>query len=186
MKIPILNGEKVTLRPIDIKKDSLEWYEIMKDKQMHLWTGNTVPRDISETESLLQIYKSYEDLLAWTIVENKGNKMIGTYWIKVPYEENNKKIISDEAQRIGREYWRKGYTKEARKLVYNYAFFVLDVDEIYAQAWSDNINSCKSMESAGFRLHRAYEKLFPKYNKSFVQHEYVLSKKNWEKNIRIK
>lgn len=179
MKIPILSGERITLRPIDTERDSFDWYEIMKDKQMHLWTGNTVPKDISETKHLLQLYKSHEDLIAWTIKENHSNKMIGTYWISVPCEQNSKKIITAEAQRIGRAYWRKGYTQEARKLVYDYAFLVLDVDEIYAQAWSNNINSCKSMESTGFKLYKTYEKFFSKYNKNFIQHEYVLSKENW-------
>lgn len=116
MKASTLKGERIVLQQINTKKDALEWYEIMNDEQMHLWTGNTVSKDISETERLLSTYKNHEDLIAWTIEKNDNNKMIGTYWIGVPHLQNNKKIITAEAQRIGREYWRKGYTREAREL----------------------------------------------------------------------
>ncbi|WP_347553231.1 GNAT family N-acetyltransferase (plasmid) [Pseudalkalibacillus hwajinpoensis] len=54
-----------------------------------------------------------------------------------------------------------GYTKEARKLIYDFAFEELDIEEIYGQAWDFNINSCISMEKSGFKLVSSEKKLFP-------------------------
>lgn len=121
-KIPVLKGNRVTLRPIDLKKDSFNWYKIMKDPQMHLWTGNKVLSTINEAEDLLQKYKDNDEVLSWSIIRNENNEMIGTYWIAIPFRSEHKVIITVEAQRVAREFWRKGYTFEARKLIYKYVF----------------------------------------------------------------
>ena len=179
MTVPILTGDNVILREIKTKIDSIIWYEVMKDSQMHTWTGNSVPSNISEIIELLTLYKNHEELIAWSVIDKKNEKMIGTYWITKPILDRGKLIIHDEAQRIARNYWRSGYTKEARKLVYNFAFNELNVDEIHAHAFSENINSCKSMENIGFKLINSYERLFQKYNKIFKVNHYVLLKDKW-------
>lgn len=179
--VPILKSSRVTLRPIDLTSDSLSWYELMKDPQMHLWTGNTIPSTIIEARDLLQKYKENEDIITWSIVRNENNEMIGTYWIAVPLKLEDKIIITAEAQRVGQKFWRKGYTSEARKLIYDYAFYELMVDEIHAQAWANNINSCRSMESMGFKLMSTREKVFAKHNKTYIENYYVLFREVWEK-----
>ncbi|MCR1808464.1 GNAT family N-acetyltransferase, partial [Stenotrophomonas geniculata] len=93
--------------------------------------------------------------------------------------ENKKLIVSSEAQRIAREFWRAGVNREARNLIYNYIFLTLQVDEVHAQAWDNNINSCKSMEKIGFKLEKQVKRPFPKYDKIFLENHYVLSKKDW-------
>lgn len=179
--IPILQGESITLRGINPELDSIVWYEVMKDSQMHQWTGNTVPSNIDETINMLRLYRDHEELSAWSIILKKSEEMIGTYWITKPIYDGKKLIIKDEAQRITRKYWRSGYTKEARSLVYNFVFNELNADEIHAHAWSNNINSCKSMENAGFNLIDSYERLFEKYNKIYKVNHYVLFKEKWLK-----
>jgi ribosomal-protein-alanine N-acetyltransferase len=58
-------------------------------------------------------------------------------------------------------------------------FFELDIEEIHAGAWKDNINSCKSMESIGFKLFKSEMRLFPKRNKALIENHYILTKQNW-------
>nr|WP_242213593.1 GNAT family protein [Bacillus cereus group sp. BfR-BA-01383] len=110
----------------------------------------------------------------------KSKEMIGTYWISMPtVNENKKLIVTSEAQRIARKYWRTGVNREARNLIYNYLFLTLDVDEVHAQALDNNINSCRSMEQIGFKLEKQVKRLFPKYNEMFLENHYVLYKKGW-------
>jgi [ribosomal protein S5]-alanine N-acetyltransferase len=163
-------------------KDAEEWFEVMKDPDMHLWTGNTVPANINDIRELLQGYKDNDNIMAWAVIDKLSDKIIGTYWIWKPILEGNKRIIQTEAQRISNKYWRKGYTTEARKLVYKYAFEQLQVDEIHAGAWANNVNSCKSMENIGFKLLEKAERLFNKYNKVFEENHYVLYRAVWEKH----
>ncbi|WP_243524837.1 GNAT family N-acetyltransferase [Bacillus pseudomycoides] len=104
--------------------------------------------------------------------------MVGIYWIAVPTRnENNGLVVTSEAQRIAREFWRRGISREARTLIYNYVFS--KVDEVHAQAWENNINSCRSMEKMGFRLEKQIKRLFTKYNDMFIENHYVLYKEDW-------
>ncbi len=181
-RVPTMESERVLLREIIPNKDAEEWYEVMKDPDMHLWTGNTVPANKEDIRELLQNYKDNENIIAWSVVDKKSNRIIGTYWIWNPFLECNKRIIQAEGQRISKKYWRTGYTTEARKLVYKYAFEELQVDEIHAGAWADNINSCRSMERIGFILLEKVKKLFNKYDKMFDENHYVLYRTVWEKH----
>lgn len=181
---PTLIGEYVTLRAISIEEDTNKWFEAMLEPDMHVWTGNRIPNDITDVIELLMLYKNHEDIISWSIVSNKDHDMVGTYWIVKPVHQDGKLIIADEAQRIAKHYWRNGYTKEARKLVYEYAFHQLEVDEIHAHAWKENVSSCRSMESAGFRLIDKSERLFNKYDKIFEECHYVLQKQEWIKSSK--
>nr|WP_242213592.1 hypothetical protein [Bacillus cereus group sp. BfR-BA-01383] len=58
MKIPILEGDIVCLRSVEPEKDYKQWYEVMKDPDMHHWTGNTIPKDSNEIKDLLHTYKN--------------------------------------------------------------------------------------------------------------------------------
>jgi ribosomal-protein-alanine N-acetyltransferase len=88
-------------------------------------------------------------------------------------------VVTGDAQRIVRKYWRTGITSQVRKLTYDYAFSKLGIDEIRASAWKDNTNSCRSMEKAGFVLLRQREGLFSKYEKVMTENLYTLRKKDW-------
>ncbi|MCC2339103.1 GNAT family N-acetyltransferase [Bacillus tropicus] len=180
MKIPVLEGNIVCLRSVEPEKDYRQWYEVMKDPDMHRWTANTIPKDSNEMKELLHTYKNLKDIIAWSIITKHTKEMVGTYWISVPtVDENKKLIVSAESQRIARKFWRTGVNREARNLIYNYLFLTLDVDEIRAQAWDNNINSCRSMEQIGFKLENQVKRLFPKYNELFLENHYVLFKEDW-------
>lgn len=178
--IPILEGATILLRPVEPEKDYKQWYKVMEDPEMHQWTGNTVPVNADEIKQLLQKYKELEDMIAWSVILKNSGEMIGTYWITMPTEdENTRLVIASEAQRIARKFWRKGITREARILVYHYVFSILKVDEVHAQAWNNNMNSCRSMEKMGFQLEKQIQRLFTKYNQVFMENHYVLYKKDW-------
>jgi RimJ/RimL family protein N-acetyltransferase len=178
--VPEMHSERILLREIISDGDSEEWFNIMKDPDMHLWTGNTVPESKEDIRVLLQNYKENENIIAWAVIDKKTNQIIGTYWIWVPLVKDNVRLIQTEAQRISKLYWRRGYTTEARKLVYNYAFQQLEVDEIHAGAWANNVSSCKSMEAYGFILLEVEKRLFKKYSKEYDENHYVLYRKVWE------
>ncbi|WP_312097239.1 GNAT family protein [Niallia sp.] len=175
---PTIKGKRITLRNIKPDIDNRSFYKMFLEPDMHLWTGNDIPNNELETFELLCRYRDLDGLISWSIIKTNTQEFIGTYWI-APYELEEKRIITAEAQRIGKQYWRSGYTKEARNLIYDFAFFDLDIEEIHAVAWKDNINSCKSMESIGFELVKYDKKLFSKRNQELIENHYILTKKNW-------
>jgi len=175
---PILKGTRLTLRNINPEIDNPPFYKMFLEPEMHVWTGNNVPKNESETFELLSKYRDLDGVISWSIITTDKQEFIGTYWI-APIELEGKRIVTSEAQRMGKQYWRCGYTKEARLLIYDFAFFILDIEEIHAGAWKENINSCKSMENIGFELFKSDKKLFPKRNEEFIQNHYILTKNKW-------
>lgn len=51
--VPTIEGKKVVLREIILNRDAEEWFEVMKDPDMHLWTGNTVSTNKEDIRELL-------------------------------------------------------------------------------------------------------------------------------------
>lgn len=182
-EVPVLEGERVLLRPLQPEQDGAIWFKAMQEPLMHGWTGNTVPENIEEVVALLESYKTHKELIAWAVVEKPCGQMIGTYWIWIPVLMGGQWVIQAEAQRIARPYWRSGYTGEARRLVYEFAFNHLQADEIHAAAWEDNRNSCLSMEKAGYVLLESYAKLNPKYDQELTENHYVLTKEAWKERL---
>ncbi len=176
-----LEGQLVTLRPIDVERDSPEWFEAMQEHEMHLWTGNNIPIDVDEVRDVvLATYANRSEIFAWCIKEYKTDTMVGIYWIGIPFMSDEHRLVTFDAQRIAKPFWRKGYTKEARSLVYQYAFTDLGVEEIRASAWELNANSCLSMESAGFELVRSYPRFNSKYDSELIEREYRLLREKWQ------
>lgn len=176
-----LEGQLVTLRPIDVEQDASEWFEAMQEPEIHLWTGNNIPIDVNEVRDVvLATYANHPEIFAWCIRESRTDKMVGIYWIGIPFKSDEHRLVTFDAQRIAKTYWRKGYTKEARALVYHYAFTELGVEEMHASAWELNANSCLSMESAGFELVRSYPRFNSKYDSELIEREYVLRREKWQ------
>lgn len=152
----------------------------MQEPDMHRWTGNRVPDDIDEVRELLAGYNVHPDIMAWCIRDGQSGSMIGTYWLAVPYTSEGKRI-SVEAQRIAKPFWRTGRTIAARRLVHGYAFEDLAVEEIHASAWEQNVNSCRSMERAGFALVDVTPRFNPEYGKELNERHYVLTRDRWHR-----
>ncbi|MBB6453653.1 hypothetical protein HNQ94_002102 [Salirhabdus euzebyi] len=176
---PTLVGEKVLLRSIDLEKDKVPFHQMFLEPILHEWTGNRVPDNEQESYEQLKAYRDLDFLISWVITDKQTEAFIGTFWIG-PSNENGKQIAGD-AQRIAKQFWRKGYTKEARQLIYDFAFNELGIEEFHSTAWGNNENSCQSMESVGYRLAKVEEKFFAKKNNYFTEHYYVLTKEAWQK-----
>ncbi|PSR33205.1 MAG: N-acetyltransferase [Sulfobacillus thermosulfidooxidans] len=175
-----LSNDCLTLCAIDVERDAPEWYIAMQEPDMHWWTGHRVPHDIDEVRELLAGYNAHPSILAWCIRDGHSGTMVGTYWLAVPYMADGKRISVD-AQRIAKPFWRTGRTMAARRLVYRYAFEDLSVEELHASAWEQNVNSCRSMEGAGFELVDVVARFNPKYGKELNERHYVLTRAQWHR-----
>lgn len=114
------SGRLVNLREIDIEQDAPEWFEAMQEPDMHVWTDNKIPNDIDEVRNVvLTTYATHPEIIAWCIRDCETDEMVGIYWIGVPCMSDDGKRITFDAQRIAKPYWRQGYTKEAKSLVFS-------------------------------------------------------------------
>lgn len=161
------------LLPVDPDRDTPGLYQIFQDERMHTYTGNRVPEHPEEIHQLLRGYCQHPDIWAWSIYD--GAIFVGTYWMAVPVEMDGKRIIPADAQRIGVPFWRQGYARRCRDLLYRFAFEELGAAEIHGQAWGENVNSCMAMKHYGFSLERASENFNQKHQRMMTGHEYVLT-----------
>ncbi len=82
---------------------------------------------------------------------------------------------------LAEEYWGRGITTEAIRLVIDYAFENLDVDRVFARPFGSNIPSQRVLEKNGFVLEARFEKTIIKGDEYQDELVYALRRKRWEK-----
>lgn len=184
---PTLVSKKVLLRELNEDKDTPQLYIILKNPEIHKWLGTEIPKNVQEVRKSIKNYCNSSDLYSWAITDINNDKTIGIYYLWKPVVQiDGTKIIPAESQRLAKHCWRKGYMKESRKLVYRFAFDILEVDEIHAQVWKNNINSIKSMEHSGYKKYKEVEKTILKYRKNYIECHYRLNKTDFMKSDLMK
>lgn len=168
-----MQGNLVTLEPLDIQKHAEGYYRVSLDENIHKYVGNSVPGSVDEIVALLKEYEKH--FLNWMILSNETCNVIGIIRLSKP-EMINGILSAGESQRLCSRYWRKGHMKEAKKLFYRYVFDELSVDILYADVWEGNVNSIKSLESYGYRLLETTTEFFVKSGKYTEKYIYALTK----------
>ena len=177
--IPVLAGKVVTVRPIDPQRDAADYYEWNHDPEMHVWTRNDIPASLAEAQAELEKFSAMNDITMWAIVDNASGKMMGRFFVCL--ERRGGKLVAGEGNRIARGYWRKGHNREARRLVFQYVFDVLDADCAETQCWSDNVNSRESILGHGFELVEEVLEYNPKHAKEMAKSTFRMTREQWER-----
>lgn len=85
-------------------------------------------------------YDNYEHLYGlWAVILKENDEMIGQCGITL--QEINGKNLFEIGYLFQKAYWHKGYATEAASACKEYAFNILDVDEIYSIIRDNNIPS---------------------------------------------
>lgn len=182
--LPDLNGNLIVLRQLDIDRDLIGYFNVSQDKNIHLWVDNKIPKDSEEIKNLLNLYN--ENMHVWTIFDKHNSDIIGIMRLSHPEVVNGEKSSGD-SQRLHSDYWRKGYMKEARRLVYKYAYENMKIEMLYADVWEGNINSLESLKSVGYQIMDKKSEYFKKSDKFINKYYLKLDLKHWYKrNIVIR
>lgn len=167
----------LTLLPVDPDRDAPGLYEIFREQQMHTYTKNPNFRSVEDAADQLRAYIAHPAIWAWAVWD--GEIFIGTFWLRIPEERDGKKVIADDAQRIGVPFWRQGYARRCRDLLYRFAFEELDVEEIHGAAWAENENSCTAMSRYGFTLERQSQSFNEQHGRVMTGSEYILTRERF-------
>ena len=175
--IPTFCGDLVTLRPIRIESDANDYFAFNLDPEMHQWTDNVPFATLDEARAELARLQDLRDLSTWMILENHSGTIVGRFFLCI--EEREGRRIAGEGNRIARAYWRCGHNREARRLMFDYAFGSLGADTYETACWSGNLNSCRSIESYGFLLFDEREEQFRKRNEKTLMRHYRMVRAQW-------
>ena len=177
--VPTLAGETVTLRPLDPPGDAADYYEWNLDPEMHVWTGNRPPASVEEARAELERFAGMDDVTMWAVVDNASGKMVGRFFVR--QERRDGELIVGEGNRIAKAYWRKGHNREARQLVFEYVFEVLEADAYETGCWAENVNSRASIEAHGFTFLAERDEYNDKYGRAIPKRFYRMTRDQWRK-----
>ena len=96
--VPVLVGEIVTLRPIDLHGDAEDYYHWNLEPEMHLWTGNDVLTSFEEARQELARFARMDDITMWAVVDNSSGKMMGRFFVCL--EDREDILVAGEGNRI--------------------------------------------------------------------------------------
>ena len=146
MYVKKMIGEKCYLSPIDLEdiNQYIEWFNTEEIFQYLLAGTNMVSY---ETEKELLIKMSKEHIYA--IIDKKHDCLLGNAGL---ISINHVEKTSEIAIFIGnRNYWGIGYGTEALKLLVDYAFRILGLENIMLRVFDYNKRAIKCYEKAGFK-----------------------------------
>ena len=98
--------------------------------------------------------------------------------IGVMFQDNVYRLSAELGYWIGEQHWRKGITSEAIRKLSAYVFENTGVVRIYADIFSPNIPSMRTIEKAGFHLEGIHKKAVYKNGKLLDEHVYAKLKEN--------
>lgn len=148
---PFLVGEKVYLRPLteaDISEAYLGW---LNDPEVtrYLEVGR-LPVTVDDMRSYIEGFRDKMKGLAFAIFDKATQQHIGNVTL---YSINWIHRTAEQGTMIGnKEFWRKGYAPEARRLVIEYAFRQLGLHKITVGALAANGASIAVSKKLGFKI----------------------------------
>ena len=175
--VPILTGDIVTLRPIDPQRDAEDYYQWNLEPEVHVWTGDEILASAEEARQELERFTRIDDLTMWAIIDNVSGEMVGRFFVCL--EKQDGKLVAGEGNRIAKQYWRQGHNREARGLVMDYVFSVLEADCIETQCWMENTNSLLSIKAHGFTLVEEKLAYNSKYHQSMKRVTFRMTRQEW-------
>src|SRR3989344_1641062 len=183
----MLTGKKVRLRAIDIKKDAELFTEWINDYEVVKFLGRPF-KSISPDEErrILKGLLLKKDTVLFAVETLDGGNLIGSISLMGINHFDGTAITGTL---IGdKQYWRKGFATDAKMVLLNYAFTVLNLRRISTRVVADNIASVRVQEKCGYTREGVWRKEV--YTDGKYRHVVLLAvfrngwMKQWRENIR--
>lgn len=147
---PELNTERLLLRRLAMK-DAPEIFFLRSDENVIRYTGREPAVTMREAEEFIEkINKGIDnnEHIMWAIaLKENPDKLIGTISI---WQIKKEHYRAEAGYVLHPDFWRKGIIKETLMKIIEYGFETMKLHSLCAEVASENIASCKVLESAGF------------------------------------
>ncbi len=148
-EFPVLRGEGLLLR--EMKEEDLSaWFARLSDPEAAALAGDPLATSMQDVVGGLAYHRNAfraKEALRWAIVPESVGASVGSIGI-VRLDEAN--LSGEIGTAIGRAHWGKGFATGATRLVVDYAFGVLGLERIEAEALAVNGRSVRVLEKLGF------------------------------------
>ncbi|MBP6857671.1 MAG: GNAT family N-acetyltransferase [Candidatus Pacebacteria bacterium] len=151
-KTPVifLQGKRLYLRPLDLSDLSLV-QRFVNDPDVRKYLSSTYPLSKGDEEEWIKRVSSRNpNNIVLAVVLKKDNKFLGTMGLhRIDYVSG----IACTGSMLGaKEEWNKGYAREAKMLLLEYAFMTLNLRKICSDAFAKNKGSIKHNQNCGYKV----------------------------------
>jgi ribosomal-protein-alanine N-acetyltransferase len=144
----VLTTERLILREFELT-DAEAMFNLNRDEEVLRYIGDKQFESIEDANNFFKNYPDYEKngFGRWALVTKGDKEVIG--WCGLKKHEDN---TVDIGYRIFKNQWNKGYATEASIACLEYGFQVFELDEIIANAATENKASIRVMEKIGMEF----------------------------------
>jgi len=174
MKTPILETERLILRPLTVADADVVFSGWASDPEVTKYMSYSAHKSVDETiEWLTQEEKNINNdkYFSWGFTLKEIGRLIGSGG--VGYNEEHKMFAP--GYNIMKAYWGKGLTTEALKAIIDFAVSELGAREFFCNHATENIASGKVMEKVGFVYQKDGEFKKLDGSETFPSREYLLN-----------
>ena len=139
MREVILETERLVLRTLE-QDDFEEVCKLLQDPVvMYAYEGAFSDQEVQAW--LDKMFWRYENdgFALWAVIEKSSGELIGQCGIT--YQEYNGRWVPEVGYLFRKEFWHKGFATEAAMACKEYAFQVLNFDEVYSIIRDSNVAS---------------------------------------------
>ncbi len=148
--VVFLQGKRVYLRPLDLG-DVEDIQRYANDPEVRRYLSNVYPLSLYEEQEWVK-KSSTRDIhdIVLAVVLKKGHKLLGCMGLhSIDYVSGTAKTGS----MLGaKEEWNKGYAREAKMLLLEYAFLTLNLRKVCSRAFVDNKGSIQHNLNCGYKV----------------------------------
>jgi len=183
---PILVGENITLRNV-LLSDLPDLFDLLNDDDVIRNYSGSKYVNLSQVEYFYFIKPNndflFKNTILWAIIDNKSSKIIG---VRDFFIDSPSKPVTVQGF-IGLAFRRKGYSKEAYRLILNFAREI-GATSVIANTEIDNFAATSLLYSVGFRHKKV--SFFEDSTRFVFQHNIVYVKNKFNptgslKNLHI-
>jgi ribosomal-protein-alanine N-acetyltransferase len=164
---------KSTLRPWK-RSDSIPLAKYASNKKIadNMRDGFPFPYTLEDASTWLDMaLKESKHILLAIEVDGEAAGGIG-----ILFKDNVYRLSAEVGYWLGEVHWRKGITSEAIRALCRHVFENTEIIRIFADIFSPNIASMRTIESAGFHLEAVNKKAVFKNGIIMDQHVYCMLK----------
>lgn len=154
---PLIETPRLLMREFALS-DAQAVYEFSSDPEVCRWTGDELICTLADAENIIRNtwlaeYKKY-GYARYALIHKADDKVIGFSGIKFEPSLN----APDIGYRMLPQYWGKGLGLEAAQATLDYAYKVLKLEKVVAEAVVENVASNRILQKIGLKLVDTYEK----------------------------
>ncbi|MCX6772581.1 MAG: GNAT family N-acetyltransferase [Candidatus Micrarchaeota archaeon] len=174
-----IEGAQVYLQSLGDENATADYVRWLSDPQVNKYL-DTVKTTIPELKNFIRGKNASADCLFLGIFTTEGNRHIGNIKLEPkPYDIGHRRaaigVIIGETS-----YWGKGIATEAIKLIVDYGFANMPLDEIYAGFIAGHESSKRAFEKVGFARRTIEERSGNPFGLVRKEERIRVYKKEWQ------